>query len=48
MTRRGDDVKHVPEKRQSIRPPSGIWPLLLMVAGVLAFMIVFIGLAVVT
>jgi hypothetical protein len=38
-------VRHIPEKRQDIRPPAGIAPLLLAVAFVLVLVAVVVGLA---
>jgi hypothetical protein len=38
-------VRHVPPKRQDIRPPSGIAPLLLAVAFVLVLLAVVVGAA---
>jgi hypothetical protein len=39
-------VRHIPPKRQDIRPPAGIAPLLLAVAFVLALLVVAVGVAV--
>jgi hypothetical protein len=38
-------VRHIPEKRQDIRPPAGIAPLLLAVAFVLVLVAVVVGVA---
>ena len=38
-------MRHIPEKRQDIRPPAGIAPLLLAVAFVLVLVAVVVGLA---
>jgi hypothetical protein len=38
-------VRHIPEKRQDIRPPAGIAPLLLAVAFVLILVAVVVGVA---
>ena len=38
-------MRHIPEKRQDIRPPAGIAPLLLAVAVVLVLVAVVVGLA---
>jgi hypothetical protein len=39
-------MRHIPEKRQSIRPPASITPLLMAVAFVLVLMAVVISVAV--
>jgi hypothetical protein len=41
-------VRHIPEKRQDIRPPAGIAPLLLAVGVVLVLMAVVLGIATTT
>lgn len=38
-------MRHIPEKRQDIRPPAGIAPLLLAVALVLVLVAVVVGVA---
>ena len=38
-------MRHIPEKRQDIRPPAGIAPLLLAVAFVLVLVAVVVGVA---
>ena len=38
-------MRHIPEKRQDIKPPAGIAPLLLAVAFVLVLVAVFVGVA---
>ena len=38
-------MRHMPEKRQDIRPPAGIAPLLLAVAFVLVLVAVVVGVA---
>jgi hypothetical protein len=38
-------VRHIPEKRQDIKPPAGIAPLLLAVAFVLVLVAVVVGVA---
>ena len=39
-------MRHIPEKRQSIRPPAGITPILVAVAFVLILLAVVVGLVV--
>ncbi|HTE73777.1 MAG TPA: hypothetical protein VK640_11340 [Actinomycetes bacterium] len=38
-------MRHIPEKRQDIKPPAGIAPLLLAVAFVLVLVAVVVGVA---